>query len=76
MLQLVTPKGRRKTEVSEGELEGELTGGRGHYGRRRAGTELVMCKAGLQALKPRLPGPQKPGPAGPATGLSGLEGSA
>ena len=37
---------------------------------------IVMCKAGLQALKPRLPGPQKPGQAGPATGLSGLEGSA
>ena len=32
--------------------------------------QVVMCKAGLQALKPWLPGPQKPGPAGPATGLS------
>ena len=37
---------------------------------------LVMCGLGLKALKPRVPGPKKPGPAQPDIGLGGPEGRA
>ena len=35
-----------------------------------------MCQAGLKALKPQVPGPQSPSPAGLHGGLGGLEGLA
>ena len=37
---------------------------------------VVVCQAGLQALKSRVPGPQSPSPARPNSRLQGLEGSA
>ena len=37
---------------------------------------VVMCQAGLKALKPRVPGPRSLSLARPYSGLGGLEGLA